>query len=97
MIDDFMKEAKKRAENEIPMTPAQKEIQEFSKNLYFDLKKGTSQKWIWTASTLLIKSIDPEITKEDLVKGVAVIDGMIVSVLTDFISEGTLIKTEVKK
>ena len=68
MIDDFKKEAEKRAKAEILMTPAQKEIQEFAKDLYFDLKKGTSQKWVWTTSTLLTKSIDSEITKEDLVK-----------------------------
>lgn len=96
MINDFLEEAKKLAKGE-ELTPARKEIQEFVRDIYHDLKKGRTQKWIWTASAMFIKSINSEISKEELIKGVTVIDGMIRTVLSDFISEGILTKMEVKR
>lgn len=96
MIDEFLEEAKKRTEGK-ELSSEMKEIHKFANDIYQNLKGGSSRKWIWTAAALFIKSIDSEVSKEELIKGIGIIDGMILTILSDFISEGTLVKMKVKK
>ena len=96
MINEFLEEAKKKTEGK-KLSPEMEEIHKFANDVFQNLKGGSSRKWVWTAATLFIKSIDSKISKEELIKGVGVIDGMILTTLADFISEGILIKRERKE
>ena len=95
-IQDFLKEAQKRASGE-KLSPAQQEIHEFATMIYYKIKDGKTQAWAEEVSRMLVKSIAPDLSPIDTLKAGITIEGIILTVFTEFFGEGTLVKKEERK
>lgn len=93
-IQDFLEEAHKRASGG-RLSPAQEEVHEFATTIYYGIRSGKTQKWAEEASRMLVKSIAPDLSGIDTLKAAMTIEGIVLTVLTEFFAEGTLIKKEV--
>lgn len=92
-IQDFLKEAQKRAGGE-KLSPAQQEIHEFATMIYYKIRNGKTQVWAEEVSRMLVKSIAPNLSIVDTLKAAMTIEGIVLTVLTEFFGEGTLITKE---
>ncbi len=90
-IEDFLKEAHKRTGG-AKLSPVQQEVHEFARMIYFDIKNGDTHRWVEEASKILIDSIAPNLSSMDARKAATCIQGIALTVLSDLLSSGTLIK-----
>ena len=95
-IQDFLKEAQKRAGGE-KLSPAQQEIHEFATMIYYKIRDGKTQAWAEEVSRMLVKSIAPDLSMADTLKAAMTIEGIVLTVFTELFGEGTLIKREERK
>ena len=95
-IQDFMEETHKRAGGK-KLSSAQEEIADFASMIYHGIRGGKTEQWVRQVSRLLIQNIAPTLSPLDTLKVIATIDGIVLTVLSEFFSEGTLIKKEEHK
>lgn len=93
-IQDFLEEAHKRTGG-AKLSPAQDEVHKFATDIYYHIRDGKTQKWAEEVSRLLVRSIAPDLSIVDTLKTAMTIEGIVLTVLTEFFAEGTLIKKEV--
>ncbi|MBA7547827.1 hypothetical protein ES705_40265 [subsurface metagenome] len=93
MIEDFIDELKKEFGVE-GMPTGHKEIHEFVHTIYTGIKGGEVRNCVQMAVFKFIKSIKPDIPKEEMVKGVTVIESIIETVFCMLVSEGVLTKVK---
>lgn len=92
-IQDFLKEAHRRS-GDGKLSSGQQEIHEFATDIYYNIKGGGTQKWAEEVSRMLVRTIAPDLSSVDTLKAATTIEGIALTVLTQFFEEGTLIKRE---
>jgi len=93
-VQDFLEEAKKRGNGE-SLSLAQQEIADFANLIYDGIRGGSTKLWVREAATLFIRNIAPELPASDVKMSAVVIEGIVLTVLAEMFSEGTLLKKEV--
>ena len=98
MIEDFIEELKKKFEGEeMPNwlhQTGKKDILEFVHTIYNGVKGGVVRDCVQMATLKFIKSIKPDISEIEMVKGILVIESIIEAVFCMLVSEGVLTKVE---
>lgn len=95
MIEDFIEGLKKKFKIEGTST-GDKEIHEFVNNIYNRLKGGEIRNCVQVFAFKFIKSIKPEISKGEMMKGIMVIESIVETVFCMMVEEGVLTKMESK-
>ena len=93
-LQDFLEETKKRGSGK-PLSPAQQEIADFANLIYDGIRDGKTKFWVRQAAVLFIKNIAPELPAPEVKMSVVVIEGIVLTVLSEMFSEGVLVKKEV--
>lgn len=95
MIKDLIEELKKKFKVE-GVSIGDKEIHEFVNTIYNEIKGGEIRNCVQMISFKFIKSIKPEISKAEMMKGVVVIESIVETVFCMMVKEGVLTKMESK-
>lgn len=95
-VHDFLKEAERRTSGK-RLSPAGQEMHEFAMMVYKSIKAGKTKEWVKEAARMLVQSIAPTIPPSDALTTEAVIESIVLTVLAELLSEGTLIKKEAYK
>lgn len=95
-VNDFLKEAERRAGGK-RLSPVGQEVHEFAMMVYKGTKGGKTKEWVKEAARMLVQSIAPTIPPSDARVAETVIEGIVLTVLAELFSEGTLIKKEAYK
>ncbi len=98
MIKDFIEELKKKFESggmeDWLQQSGNKEIYEFVHAIYNGIKGGEIRDCVKVAAFKFIKSIKPDITTIEAMKGVVVIESIVETVFCMMVKEGVLTKIE---
>jgi len=93
-LQNFLEEVKKRGSGK-PLSPAQEEVADVARLIYDDIRGGSTRHWVKNAAVLFVKSIAPELSALEVRESVVIIEGIVLTVLSEMFSEGVLLKKEV--
>ena len=92
-VQKFLEETKKRT-GEKGLSSAQQEIADFARLIYHSINKGETEEWVKQISIMFVKNIAPKLSIVDTIKSAAVIEGIVLTVLSRLFEEGTIVKKE---